>query len=137
MTHLTRIEFAWGLDPTIDKRQTNLTGSFKVSLIANTGEYLARIIVDQKWTILKLAIIALTVRASMTYTAEMLRVSTLGSDKWSKSPLFKDINSSLLFVLYSWFFIGEIHITMMMLPLIIISVGTAEIVYHCVILFVR
>ena len=84
MSRKTRIEFAWGREALIDNYSTNLTGSFKVSLIANSGEYLARILVDQKWTILKLTMIALTMRASMSYTVEMLRVSTLGSDEWSK-----------------------------------------------------
>ena len=136
MTHTTRIEFAWGRDPDIDNSLTLFTGSFKVSLSPNSGEYLARILVDQKWTILKLTMFALTLRSSMTYTAEMLRVSAVGYDHLSKSPLFKDVNSSFVFVLYSWFFVGQTHITMIM-PLIIFSLGIAEIVYYFVTLWVK
>ena len=75
---------------------------------------------------------ALTMRASATYTADMLRVSKMGSDQLSKSPFFQDVNSSFLIFLYGWFFLGQIHINMMIMPLVIVGVGTAEIAYYCV-----
>ena len=75
---------------------------------------------------------ALTIRASMTYTVEMLRVSKLGKYQWEKSPFFSDINGSVVFFIYGIFFIDQTHIYFMILPLLIFTVGTAEIVYFCV-----
>ena len=70
----------------------------------------------------------------MMYTAEMLRVSKLDRFPISKLPFFDDVNISAVYFILLFFY--QIRIYLMIIPMTLLIVGTAEIVYYCVTLLV-